>query len=298
MGTREPSEARCENVPVKHLRQLKDQSVYILREAYKHFEHLGMLWSLGKDSTVLLWLPRKAFWGQVPFPLVHIDTGYEMPELVEYRDRICRGWRLRLAVGQNRAALAQGMNHTVGRVACCTALKIEAMNQVIAEQGYSAMILGIRSDEEGTRAKERYFSPRNKQGEWDFREQPPELGDQCKTTFPQGDHVRIRPLPDWTDVNIWEYLQFEQIPLPDMYFDKGNGTRFRSLGCVPCTNTVSSPARTVYDILIELRSTKIAEPAGRAQDEGRGMEHFRNLDICEPRKEENVASQTFSYRQA
>ena len=262
---------------MKHLRQLEEQSVYILREAYKHFEHLAMLWSMGKDSTVLLWLTRKAFFGHVPFPLVHIDTGYEMPELIEYRDRICREWRLRLVVGQNRAALEQGMNPTVGRVACCTALKIEAMNQVIAEQGYSAIILGIRSDEEGTRAKERYFSPRNKQGEWDFREQPPELWDQFKTSFPQGEHVRIHPLLDWTEVNIWEYLQSEQIPLPDMYFDKGDGTRFRSLGCVPCTNSVSSPASTVNEILIELRSTKIAERAGRAQDEGRGMEQLRKL---------------------
>ena len=176
---------------------------------------------------------------------------------------------------ENRAALAQGMNHTVGRSTCCTALKIEAMNQVIAEQGYSATILGIRSEEEGTRATERYFSPRNKQGEWGFREQSPELWDQWKTIFPQGDHVRIHPLLDWTEVNIWEHLQLEQIPLPDMYFDKGNGTRFRSLGCVPCSNTVSSPARTVDDILIELRSTKIAERAGRAQDESRGMEHLR-----------------------
>jgi sulfate adenylyltransferase subunit 2 len=103
------------------------------------------------------------------------------------------------------------------------------------------------------------------------------LWDQFKTSFPQGEHVRIHPLLDWTEVNIWEYLQLEQIPLPDMYFDKGNGTRFRSLGCVPCTNSVISPASTVDEILIELRSTKIAERAGRAQDEGRGMEQLRKL---------------------
>ena len=99
---------------MQHLRALEDQSVYILREAYKHFDDLAMLWSMGKDSTVLLWLARKAFFGHVPFPLVHIDTGYEMPELIEYRDRLCREWRLDLIVGQNTEALTAGMNHTVG----------------------------------------------------------------------------------------------------------------------------------------------------------------------------------------
>lgn len=262
---------------MKHIRQLEDQSVYILREAYKHFDNLGMLWSMGKDSTVLLWLTRKAFFGHVPYPLVHIDTGYEMPELIEYRDRLCREWRLRLVVGQNRTALEQGMNHTVGRVACCTALKVEAMNQVIAEQGYTANILGIRSDEEGTRAKERYFSPRDKQGGWNFRDQPPELWDQFKTTFPEGEHIRIHPLLDWTELNIWEYLQLEQIPLPDLYFDKGDGTRFRSLGCEPCTTRVCSTANSVDAIIQDLRLTTTAERAGRAQDEGRGMEVLRKL---------------------
>ncbi len=108
---------------MKHLRQLEDQSVYILREAYKHFNHLAMLWSMGKDSTVLLWLARKAFFGHVPFPLLHVDTSYKIPAMIEYRDRIAREWRLNLVVGQNKAALAAGMNHTLGRDVCCTALK-------------------------------------------------------------------------------------------------------------------------------------------------------------------------------
>lgn len=200
-----------------------------------------------------------------------------MPELIASRDRICREWRLPLVVGQNRAALARGMNHTGGQVACGTALKMEAMNQVIADQGYSAMILGIRSDEETTRATERDFSPRNKQGEGGFREQPPELWDQWKTIFHQGNHVRIHSLLDWTEVNIRKNLPFERIPISDRYFDKGNGTQFRSHGCVPCTNTVSSPARTVDAILIELRRTKIAERARHAQDEGEGMESLLAL---------------------
>jgi len=112
---------------VNHLRQLEDQSVYILREAYKNFDNLGMLWSMGKDSTVLLWLARKAFFGQVPFPLLHVDTSYKIPAMIEYRDRIAREWRLDLVVGQNKEALAAGMNHRMGRVACCTALQTKRL---------------------------------------------------------------------------------------------------------------------------------------------------------------------------
>jgi sulfate adenylyltransferase subunit 2 len=242
---------------MKHLRALEDQSVYILREAYKHFDDLAMLWSMGKDSTVLLWLARKAFFGHVPFPLVHIDTGYEMPELIEYRDRLCREWHLDLVVGQNKEALAAGMGPEQGRV--------------------TAIILGIRADEEGTRAKERYFSLRDKHGEWDFRDQPPELWDQFNTTFPAGSHIRVHPLLDWTELNIWEYLEFERVPLPTLYFNQGNGLRYRSLGCVPCTGTVASCASTIPQIVSELRVTTIAERSGRAQDEGRGMETLRKL---------------------
>lgn len=262
---------------MRHLRDLEDQSVYILREAYQHFDNLAMLWSMGKDSTVLLWLARKAFFGHVPFPLVHIDTGYEMPELIEYRDRLCREWRLNLVVGQNREALADGMGPDRGRVACCTAMKVEALKQTIARHGFSAIILGIRADEEGTRAKERYFSLRGKDGEWNFRDQPPELWDQYQTMFPPGSHIRVHPLLDWTELNIWEYLDHERIELPTPYFDRGSGTRFRSLGCVPCTGTVPSCATTIPHIITELRLTTTAERASRAQDEERGMETLRKL---------------------
>jgi sulfate adenylyltransferase subunit 2 len=159
---------------VKHLRQLEDQSVYILREAYKHFDNLAMLWSMGKDSTVLLWLARKAFFGHVPFPLLHVDTSFKIPAMIEYRDRLAREWHLNLVVGQNKDALAAGMNHTLGRVTCCTALKTNGLKQLLEQKGYTGVILGVRADEEGTRAKERYFSPRDKHGDWDFRDQPPD----------------------------------------------------------------------------------------------------------------------------
>ena len=153
---------------MKHLRQLEDQSVFILQEAYKHFDNLAMLWSMGKDSTVLLWLARKAFFGHVPFPLIHIDTSYKMPEMIEYRDRMAREWRLNLVIGQNKEALENGMNHTLGRVECCTALKTNGLKGLMAEKGYTGLILGVRADEESTRAKERYFSPRDKNNEWEL----------------------------------------------------------------------------------------------------------------------------------
>ncbi|HSA62611.1 MAG TPA: sulfate adenylyltransferase subunit CysD [Nitrospiraceae bacterium] len=260
---------------MKHLRQLEDQSVYILREAYKHFDNLAMLWSMGKDSTVLLWLARKAFFGHVPFPLLHVDTSYKIPAMIEYRDRLAREWRLDLVVGQNKEALAAGMNHTLGRVMCCTALKTNGLKQLLEQKGYTGVILGVRADEEGTRAKERYFSPRDKHGDWDFRDQPPELWDQYKTTFPPGTHIRIHPLLDWTEINIWEYIKLENIPFIDLYLDKGDGTRYRSLGCAPCTTPIKSTAKNVDDIIEELRHTTVAERSGRAQDEGRGMELLR-----------------------
>ena len=259
----------------KHLRALEDQSVYILREAYKHFDNLCMLWSMGKDSTVLLWLARKAFFGHVPFPLVHIDTSYKIPAMIEYRDRFAQEWGLKLLIGQNKQALADGMNHTLGRVTCCTALKTNAFKDYVNEQGFTGVILGIRSDEEGTRAKERYFSPRDKHGDWAFRDQPPELWDQFKTTFPAGEHIRVHPLLDWREIDIWEYIRAESIPIIDLYFDRGDGTRFRSLGCAPCTFPIRSTAKTLDEIIDELRHSTVAERSGRAQDEGRGMELLR-----------------------
>ena len=260
---------------MKHRRHLESQSVDILREAYKNFDHLAMLWSMGKDSTVLLWLARKAFFGQVPFPLIHIDTSYKIPAMIEYRDRLAREWRLNLVIGMNRAALAAGMDHTQGRVTCCTALKTNGLKNLLEEKGYTGLILGVRADEEGTRAKERYFSPRDKNNDWDFRDQPPELWDQFKTTFPNGTHIRIHPLLDWTEINIWEYIKHENIPFMSLYLDRGDGTRYRSLGCAPCTFPIKSTAKNVDEIIEELRKTNVAERAGRAQDEGRGMEVLR-----------------------
>jgi sulfate adenylyltransferase subunit 2 len=244
---------------------LEAESVYILREAFNRLDKLAMLWSIGKDSNVLLWLTRKAFFGYVPFPVVHIDTSYKIPEMIAFRDRLAKEWGLDLIVGRNEAALAAGMNHEKGRVVCCTALKTEALKQVIGERGFTGVIAGIRRDEEGTRAKERVFSPRGEKAEWNFRDQPPEFWDQYKTDFPPGTHLRVHPLLHWTELDVWRYIRREAIPVIDLYFAK-RGRRYRSLGCLPCTGTIKSKAADLDGIIRELESTLVSERSGRAQD--------------------------------
>jgi sulfate adenylyltransferase subunit 2 len=285
------------------LDQLEHRSVHILREAYAAFRNLGMLWSIGKDSTVLLWLTRKAFFGHVPFPLIHIDTHFKIPEMIQYRDRLVAEWGLNLIYGENAEALAAHRTYpdgAVDRVTCCSLLKTEALKRTLSgewprykfnhttkayerdrnTEPFTGVIVGARADEEGSRSKERYFSPRNNQNAWEVGDQPPEFWNQYKTDFAPGTHVRIHPLLDWTELNIWEYIERENIPVVDLYFDRGEGRRYRSLGCGPCTQPVASSASSVSDIIVELstgRFANIAERAGRAQDaaDGGGLETLR-----------------------
>lgn len=285
------------------LEELENQSVYIIREAYKHFKNLVMLWSIGKDSTVLLWLVRKAFFGHVPFPLVHIDTSYKIPEMIKYRDNLAAKWSLNMVYGQNKIALRNKQTFpdgAVDRIACCKSLKTEALRKTLSgewprfrfnhdkkeyvldtnREPYTGVILGIRSDEEGSRSKERYFSPRDKNNNWDVGDQPPELWNQFKTDFAPGEHLRIHPLLDWTELDIWRYIEKENIPVVPLYFDQGEGKRYRSLGCYPCTTPVDSTAKNVREIIEELETGKfkhIAERSGREQDkdDGGGLETLR-----------------------
>ena len=257
------------NFYMSHLSELESQSVYILREAYNKFQNLAMLWSIGKDSTAMLWLARKAFFGHVPFPLVHVDTTYKIPSMIEYRDRLCKEWNLKLIVGKNEEVLNSGMtwpNGKATRVECCGALKKDALQKVLQKHHFTGVIVGVRRDEEPTRAKERYFSPRDKNMEWNVEDQPPELWNQFKTDFAPGTHVRIHPLLHWTELNVWEYIERENIPVSPLYFANGQGERYRSLGCQPCTFPIKSNAKTVSEIVAELRKTKVPERAGRAQD--------------------------------
>jgi len=286
-----------------HLEQLENISIHILREAYANFKQLCMLWSIGKDSTVLLWLARKAFLGHVPFSLVHIDTRYKIPEMIDYRDRLTRQWHLDMVYGTNTEALEAKQTFpdgTVDRLTCCRLLKTEALKNTLSGRGprwrfnhardryeldpdttpYTGVIVGVRSDEEGSRSKERYFSARDRESEWDIADQPPELWNLYKTDFAPGTHVRIHPLLDWTELNIWEYIEREQIPTVSLYYNQGDGKRYRSLGCWPCTHPIESEARTPAEIIEELRSGRlanIAERSGRAQDaeDGGGLETLR-----------------------
>lgn len=286
-----------------HLSKLESRSVHILREAYAAFPSLCMLWSIGKDSTVLLWLARKAFFGHVPFPLVHIDTHHKIPEMIAYRDALAMEYGLYMIYGENADALARRCTFPDGacsRVECCRLLKTEALKHTLDgtwpryrlnlqtgryerdanTEAYTGVIVGARADEEGSRSKERYFSPRDRHSDWEVDDQPPEFWDQYKTDFAPGTHVRIHPLLDWTELNVWEYIQREHIPTVSLYYNQGDGTRYRSLGCAPCTGPIRSRSRNPEEIIEELRSgalSTIAERSGRAQDaeDGGGLETLR-----------------------
>ena len=288
---------------MNHLEKLENKSIYILREAYSEFKNLCMLWSIGKDSTVLLWLVRKAFFGHVPVPLIHVDTSFKIPAMIAYRDKLAREWRLDMICGRNMEAIKNKETFPDGnatRLQCCKALKTEALKNTINgtwpryrlnhetgqyeidknREPFTGVILGIRADEEGSRSKERYFSPRDQANNWDIGDQPPEFWNQFKTDFAPGTHVRIHPLLDWTELDIWEYIKKENIPVVSLYFNQGDGTRYRSLGCAPCTNPVKSTAKNVDEVIEELKTgkfAKIAERAGRAQDkeDGGGLEELR-----------------------
>jgi len=261
-----------------HLSRLESQSIFIIREAYRQFKDVAMLWSIGKDSTTLLWLIRKAFYGCIPFPILHIDTSYKFKEIYTFRDRYAKEWGLNLIVCKNQWALGEGMGPDKGKFKCCTNLKTDALKQAIAENGFKALYLGIRRDEHGIRAKERVFSPRDKNFTWNYKEQPPELWDQYRTKAKGEEHLRVHPLLGWTELDVWEYIKRENIPIVSLYFAQG-GKRYRSIGCAPCCNPIDSDANTVDKIIEELKISKISERSGRAQDkeEAQMMQKLRAL---------------------
>ncbi len=262
-----------------HLTELENRSIYTIREAYQQYLKLGLLWSIGKDSTVLLWLCMKAFLGKPPFPILHIDTSYKFKEMYEQRDRLAKEWGFKVIVAKNEAALKDGMNpEKAGRLACCTALKTNALQTAIQENGFQAILLGIRRDEHGIRAKERVFSPRNFNFHWDYKNQPMEIWEQHKRQEDAEHHFRVHPILNWTEMDIWQYTQREKLPVVDLYFSR-KGKRFRSIGCERCCQPVDSLAKTVPEVIEELRTTKTAERSGRAQDKESAymMQKLRSL---------------------
>ncbi len=260
------------------MEKLERKTIHIIREAHAQFKNIGMLWSTGKDSTTLMWMVRKAFFGKVPYPVIHIDTGYKFPEIYKFRDKLAKDWNLNLIVTKNEEAMKKGVSPKDGKFKCCTQLKTEALKQLLKKEKYDALLLSIRRDEHGIRGKERYFSPRDEDFKWDYKNQPPEMWDLFVKPSKDFSHLRIHPILHWSELDIWEYIKKENIPINPLYFAK-NGKRYRSLGCVPCTVPIDSDADTIDKIIEELKTTQTAERAGRSQDKEKAymMQKLRAL---------------------
>lgn len=256
-----------------YLDELESQTIYILREAQARIAPLGMLWSIGKDSNALLWMVRKAFYGRVPFPVIQLDTGMELPEVYEFRDMLVRDWDLPLQVEDCPPESA--MDPTLPPATRAATRKTMGLRALLMRDKYRGIIAGIRRDEQAMRAKERVFSPRTIDGDWNFKEQPPEFWDQYKTSFPDGCHVRIHPLLHWTEIDIWRYTQRESLPVVPLYFAR-EGMRYRSLGEKNITFPVPSTAATIDEIIAELETTRVPERAGRSMDK-ETEDSFENL---------------------
>lgn len=261
-----------------YLQELESKSIYIIREAYYQFKKVALLWSIGKDSTTLLWLTRKAFFGKIPFPVIHLDTSYKFKEIYDFRDEYVRKWDLNLIIAKNEGALNKHMYPEKGRFICCTQLKTDALKKVINKYKFDALYLAIRRDEHGIRAKERVFSPRDEDFKWDYLNQPAELWEQYQNKQNDEEHVRIHPLLAWREIDVWEYVRSEKMPIVSLYFAK-KGKRYRSVGCECCCNPIDSNADTIDKIINELETTRISERSGRAQDKERSfmMQKLRSL---------------------
>ncbi len=248
---------------MNHLDMLENESMFILREAYNKLDKVGMLWSLGKDSNVMIWLAKKAFYGHIPFPVIHLDTEAEFPEVYAFRDRYIKEWGLTL-IADICPPLEQ-MDPTLPPATRFAARKSAGLKQCLVDYQFDGLIAGIRRDEQSVRAKERVFSPRDNDGNWDFRTQPVEFWHHYNTHLPPGAHFRIHPLLHWTEVDIWRYIERENIPVVPLYFSR-NGERFRSLGEIGITTPIPSDASSIEEIIEELLATKTAERSGRVMD--------------------------------
>ncbi|HCP00632.1 MAG: sulfate adenylyltransferase [Alphaproteobacteria bacterium] len=242
---------------------LESRSIYILREAYACARPLAMLWSIGKDSNVVLWLARKAFFGKVPFPVVQLDTGMELDEVYAFRDQYAAEWGLNLIV--INCPPENEMDPSLPPMTRSAARKSAGLANLLRDGTYKGILVGIRRDEEATRAKERVFSPRATDGAWKFRDQPAEFWDQFTTDTPENAHLRVHPLLHWTEIDVWRYTQRENIPVNQLYFSQG-GKRYRSLGEKNITAPIESNAGTIDEIIKELEITTTPERAGRLMD--------------------------------
>ena len=284
-----------DGLTLTHLRMLEAESIHILREVYAEFQRPVMLYSIGKDSSVMVRLAQKAFYpGRIPFPLLHIDTTYKFKEMIEFRDRFCGEIGAKLIVHTNRAAIEAGANPwDLGTQKCCGLLKTRALLDALAEGGYDAAIGGARRDEEKSRAKERVYSFRDSHGQWDPKNQRPELWNLFNSRLNPGESIRVFPLSNWTELDVWEYIHLENIPIVPLYFAKSREMivrrgmlipvemeiplmpgerkqevmcRMRSLGCSPCTGAIPSEADTLPKIIEEMMLFRRSERENRVID--------------------------------
>ncbi len=286
----------------KHLRELEAESIHIMREVVAEFKNPVMLYSVGKDSSVMVRLAQKAFYpGSFPFPLMHIDTGYKFPEMYEFRDSFVEKLGARLIVERNEKWIEKKAHPSLlGNDRCCQYLKTQGLIEALNKHSFDAAFGGARREEEKSRAKERVFSVRDEFGQWDPKKQRPELWNLYNATIHEGESVRVFPISNWTEVDIWEYIKEEEIPVVPLYFakerkvvnrqgiliplysyeqvdpsgkqpveDKDIETvmcRFRSLGCIPCTGAVKSQAQTIDSLIEEVVEAKKSERENRLID--------------------------------
>ena len=280
---------------LSHLKTLEAESIHILREVAAEFSRPVMLYSIGKDSSVMLRLAQKAFHpAKPPFPLLHIDTTYKFREMTDFRDRICAELGFDLIVHKPREAREDGVNpFRLGTQKCCAILKTKALLDALNDGGFEAAMGGARRDEEKSRAKERVYSFRDVHGQWDPKNQRPEPWNIFNGRIDKGESIRVFPLSNWTELDVWEYIQLENIPVVPLYFaheremlQRGDMLvpyhddvpmlpgekpvrmvcRFRSLGCRFCTGAVRSSAASVADIIEELRGARWSERQNRVID--------------------------------
>ena len=284
-----------DKLTLSHLRVLEAESIYIFREVVAEFERPVMLYSIGKDSSVMVRLAQKAFHpGPLPFPLLHIDTTFKFREMTEFRDRFCREIGAKLIVHTNWSAIEQGANpFRLGTQKCCGLLKTRSLLDALADGGFDAAFGGARRDEEKSRAKERVYSFRDKLGQWDPKNQRPELWNLFNGRVNKGENIRVFPLSNWTELDVWQYIQVENIPIVPLYFAKERPMvvrggslipverdipllpgerpemvmcRMRSLGCSPCTGAIRSDADTVPKIVEEMMLVRRSERENRVID--------------------------------
>lgn len=289
-----------DELKLNHLRQLEAESIHIMREVAAEFKNPVMLYSVGKDSSVMVQLARKAFYpAPIPFPLMHVDTGYKFPEMYEFRDEFVKSIGAKLIIESNQEAIAAEMNpFKYGTDKCCAALKTGGLLAALEKHGFDAAFGGARREEEKSRAKERVYSIRDEFGQWDPKNQRPELWNLYNSEINEGESIRVFPLSNWTEVDIWEYIKAENIPIVPIYYAQErevvirNGvtipidrsspytspkegetvlirkTRFRSLGCMPCTGAVESEVTDLDGIIEEAKLARKSERENRVIDLG------------------------------